>query len=190
MAQVHLIAGMMVTGRYLMVLDGLEVHQHQEGDRFGELLNQDLRELLQFLAAPGHGSFCLVTSRAPLMDLLPYTTFGQREVERLSPAEGLALLRRLEVKGAEAELAALVEQWEGHALTLGLVGSFLKDKFKGDVKRSTGLPVPTARESGYEKIQLLLRHYDGILSTAEREFLIMSSAFRLAVPWKALRPVF
>jgi len=190
LAQAHLVAGILATGRYLLVLDGLEVLQHQEGDRYGELVSQDLKEFLQFLAAPGQGSFCLITSRAPLMDLLAYTTYGEREVERLSPAEGLALLEHLGVEGPEEEIAALVAQWEGHALTLGLVGSFLAEKFGGDVKRAAELPAPTAGESGYEKVERLLRHYDCILTDAEREFLTLFSAFRLPVPEAALGPVF
>ena len=185
-----MVAGMLAAGRYLVVLDGLEVLQHQEGDRYGELTSQDLREFLQFLAAPGQMSFCLITSRAPLLDLLPYTTYGERPVERLSPADGLALLRNLGVQGPDEALTALAEEWEGHALTLSLVGSYLMEKYGGDVRRAGDLPPPMADEERYAGVQRLLRHYDTILSPAEREFLTIFSAFRLPVPEAALGPVF
>jgi hypothetical protein len=61
-ARVHLLAGMLHGGRYLFVLDGLEVLQHQEDDQFGLLKSNDFRQFMQFFAAPDHNSFCLVTS--------------------------------------------------------------------------------------------------------------------------------
>ena len=96
---------MLYKKRYLFVLDGLEVMQHTTGDRFGQLKNEDFRDFLDYFARPGHQSFCLVTSRAPLLDLERHTTYTPQEVERLSPADGRALLRRLEVKDFPAIVA-------------------------------------------------------------------------------------
>jgi tetratricopeptide (TPR) repeat protein len=189
-AQAHLVAGMLASGRQLLVLDGLEVLQHQEGDRYGELTSQDLKEFLLFLAAPGQRSYTLITSRAPLMDLLNYTTYGEREVDRLSPAEGLALLRQLGVTGADENLAEIVADCDGHALTLSLLAGFLVKEYGGDIAKITEIPPPTTEEPRYDMVRRVLRHYDGVLTEPEREFLTIFSAFRLPVPQGALGPVF
>lgn len=57
---------MLYSGRYLFILDGLEIMQHQGGDQYGLLKSSDFRKFLEYFAAPDHESFCLVTSRAPL----------------------------------------------------------------------------------------------------------------------------
>ncbi len=72
----QVIASMLGSGRYLFVLDGLEVMQHQDGDQYGLIQSNDLRDFLVYFAAPEHESFCLVTSRAPLLDLMEYTTYS------------------------------------------------------------------------------------------------------------------
>ena len=66
----QIIGAMLGAGRYLFVLDGLEVLQHQEGDQYGLLQSNDLRDLLTYFARPDNQSFCLITSRAPVLDLM------------------------------------------------------------------------------------------------------------------------
>ncbi|HXQ38602.1 MAG TPA: hypothetical protein VN843_31665, partial [Anaerolineales bacterium] len=107
-------------GRYLFVLDGIEVLQHQEGDQYGLLKSNDLHDLLTFFAHPDSKSYCLITSRAPLLDLLDYTTYNHRDVDRLSESDGVLLLDKLGVKGRKAQLSKIVSDWNGHALTLSL----------------------------------------------------------------------
>ncbi len=70
----QVINAMLKSGRYLFVLDGLEVLQHQDGDDYGLLKNVDLRDWLREFAAGGHESFCLINSRAPLLDLSDEST--------------------------------------------------------------------------------------------------------------------
>jgi tetratricopeptide (TPR) repeat protein len=189
-ARAHLIAAMLATGHYLFVLDGLEVLQHQEGDQYGLLASNDLREFLQFFAAPVHRSFCLITSRTPLFDLQSYTTYTHRDVDRLSAADGRALLRRLGVKGADAALDKIVFDWDGHALTLSLLAAYLTDRHAGDAAYIGDIPAPTADEPRYQRVHRVLRRYDEHLSTAERAFLTLFSAFRMPVREDAFGPVF
>jgi tetratricopeptide (TPR) repeat protein len=189
-AKAHLIAGMLYAGRYLFVLDGLEVMQHQEGDQYGLLKSTDLREFLSYFAAPEHQSFCLITSRAPVLDLMEYTTYTHRDVARLSPADGRALLRRVGVTGPDAALDKVVADWDGHALTLGLLGSYLAERHGGDVAYIGEIPPPTADEPRYERVHRVLRRYDDHLTQAERAFLILFSAFRTPVEEAAFAKVF
>ena len=103
----QIIGAMLGAGRCLFVLDGLEVLEHQEGDQYGLLQSNDLRDLLTYFARPDNQSFCLITSRAPVLDLMEYTTYTHRDVDRLSEADGILLLEKLGVKGQGNKRARL-----------------------------------------------------------------------------------
>ena len=186
----QIIGAMLGKGRYLFVLDGLEVMQHNEGDQYGLLNSGDLREFLSFFAAKDNASFALITSRAPLTDLMVYDTYTHREVDRLSEAEGRALLRKIGVHGNDAALDKVVADWDGHALTLSLIGAYLVDRYQGDVAHLADLPAPTADEPRYQRVHRVLRRYDEHLTEAERAFLMLFSAFRTPVPEGAFEKVF
>lgn len=186
----QIIGAMLGTGRYLFVLDGLEVLQHQDGDQYGLLQSNDLRDLLTFFARPDNQSFCLITSRAPLLDLMEYTTYTHRDVDRLSEEDGRALLRRLSVQGSDTELNKVVADWDGHALTLSILAAYLAERYEGDIKHLADIPIPTADEPRYERVHRVLRRYDEHLSSDEREFLKLFSIFRLPVQESAFEKVF
>ncbi|MBI5955180.1 MAG: tetratricopeptide repeat protein [Chloroflexi bacterium] len=181
---------MLGAGRYLFVLDGLEVLQHQEGDQYGLLQSNDLRDLLTYFARPDNQSFCLITSRAPLLDLMEYTTYTHRDVDRLSEADGISLLEKLGVKGSKEQMGKVVSDWDGHALTISLLGSYLAEKYGGDIAHLADIPIPTADEPRYERVHRVLRRYDEHLTEAEREFLKLFSAFRTPVHESAFDKVF
>ncbi len=189
-AKAHFLAGMIHGGRYLFILDGLEVLQYQGGDQFGLLKSNDLREFLQFFAEPDHGSFCIVTSRVPLLDLMEYTTYQHRDVEHLSTTDGRELLSKLGVKGRDVEIDRVVADWDGHALTLSLLGSYIADQYNGDISHIKDIPAPTAGEPRYERVHRVLRRYDEHLSDKERAFLKIFSAFRIPVDKTAFGEVF
>ena len=183
----QIIGAMLGAGRFLFVLDGLEVLQHQDGDMYGSILSQDLKAFLEFFASPDHDSFCLVTSRVPLMDLEEYTTYQHRDLERLLPQDGRDLLRKLGVRGDDDKLDRVVADWGGHALTLSLLASYLKDHHGGDVSQVQNIPSPTADEPRYERVHRVLRRYDDHLDKAEKAFLKLFSAFRRPVNRDAFR---
>ena len=189
-ARAHLIAGMLYSGQYLFVLDGLEVMQQQEGDNYGKFGSGDLREFLQYFSAPGHSSFCLITSRVPVFDLMDYTSYIHRDVTRLSDSEGCALLRNVGVKGADPDLEKAVNLWDGHALTLSLIGAYLAEAYNGDIAHLDDIEPPTADEPRYERVHRILRRYDEHLTDAGRSFLQLFSAFRTPVKEAAFEKVF
>jgi tetratricopeptide (TPR) repeat protein len=189
-ARVRILAGMIHGGRYLFVLDGLEVLQHEEGDHFGLLKSNDLREFLQFFASPDHDSFCIVTSRVPLLEFMEYTTYQHRDVERLNAYDSRVLLKKLDVKGDDAELDKVVADWDGHALTLSLIGSYIADQYGGDISHIKDIPPPTADEPRYERVHRVLKRYDKSLSDEEREFLRFFSAFRTPIDKKTFNGLF
>jgi tetratricopeptide (TPR) repeat protein len=189
-ARAHLIAAMLANGRYLFVLDGLEVIQDQQGDGYGLLKNTDLRDFMHFFAAPGHESFCLITSRAPILDLLEYTTHIQRDIDRLSPVDGRTLLRKLGAKGSDSALDLVVTQWGGHALTLNLFGAYLAERHGGDIGHVDDAPMLSANEPRWVRVHHMLRRYDELLTAAEQAFLMLFSVFREPIGEDALAIVF
>ncbi len=122
--------------RAVLILDGLEPLQYAPGPPHdGQLKDEGLRALLKGLAQRNKG-LCLVTTRYAVKDLEGYAaTAPQIELRALSKAAGAKLLERLGVKGTLKERETLTEDVKGHALTLNLVGSYLRAAFHGDVRR-------------------------------------------------------
>jgi hypothetical protein len=120
----------------LLILDGLEPLQHPPGPQEGQLKDAALYTLLVELATQQSG-LCVVTTRERVGDLveLENGTVIQHELERLSSQAGTKLLRSLGVKGRRKELGEAVKEYEGHALALTLLGSYLADVYGGDIRR-------------------------------------------------------
>lgn len=188
-SRVAFAAGLLRTRRYLFILDGLEAVQFQSGDQYGSITSPDLREFLGYYATPGHQSFCVLTSRAPVLDLAPYVTYRHVDVLPLKLSSGCQLLRKLGVLGAEAALEQVVRDWAGHALTLSLLAAYLVKKHGGDIRRVSRIPPPTAGLPRDEMVRRVLLEYDQCLSDGERTFLRRFSVFRRAVADAGLRIV-
>ena len=121
--------------RTLLVLDGLEPLQNPPGSQEGRLREPALQALFRELAAFNMG-LCVITTRLPIVDIADYerTSAPRRELEHLSSDAGGKLLRALGVKGGEAELRSASDEFGGHCLALTLLGSYLTDAYKGDVR--------------------------------------------------------
>jgi len=123
--------------RALLILDGLEPLQYAPSSPLaGQLKDAGLISLLKGLAASSHG-LCLITTRYSILDLRNYwqTTALEQELPCLSQEAGVALLKSLGVTiGACREFEELVKDVEGHALTLQIMGGFLKKAYHGDIR--------------------------------------------------------
>ncbi len=123
--------------RALLILDGLEPLQYAPNSpTAGELKDSGIAALLKGLAANNRG-LCVVTTRYSLPDLRAYWQTNAPEVNllRLSKEAGVALLKSLGVKGRQTEFETLVEDVKGHALTLNLLGTYLRDAYAGDIRK-------------------------------------------------------
>ena len=121
----------------LLILDGLEPLQYTPTSPTpGQLKDTGLAALLKGLAVDGDG-LCVVTTRYSLPNLQVFwqTTAPEVKLLRLSSAAGLHLLKTLGVNGTAKECETLVEDVKGHALTLNLLGTFLRDAHSGDIRR-------------------------------------------------------
>ncbi|MGH6847825.1 MAG: hypothetical protein ACREC0_10415 [Methylocella sp.] len=134
--------------RALLILDGLEPLQYAPSSPMrGELKDQGLAALLTGLAANNKG-LCVVTTRYSIPDLRAYwqTTAPEVNLPRLSREAGVALLRSLGVKGTQKEFETLVEDVKGHALTLNLLGAYLRDAYAGDIRKRDQVKLEEADE--------------------------------------------
>ncbi|MFZ0749130.1 MAG: hypothetical protein WAM70_07205, partial [Pyrinomonadaceae bacterium] len=110
----------------LLILDGVEPLQYAPTSPTGsELKDQGVAALLKALASNNNG-LCVVTTRYSIPELRNFwqTTAPEIKLSSLSIDAGVALLRRLGVKGIQNEFEQLVRDVKGHALTLNLLGSF------------------------------------------------------------------
>ena len=130
----EVLAGLFREARTLLVLDGLEPLQHPPGAQTGRIKDPAVQALVRELAAENPG-LCVITTRLAVADIAGRTGAEAVDLEKLPAAAGAELLRRLGVKGKEAELRAASEELGGHGLALTLLGTYLRDVCGGDVRR-------------------------------------------------------
>jgi hypothetical protein len=123
----------------------------------------------------------LITSRAPMLDLIDFRSYRQRPLPSLGVEEGRDLLRKVGVKGKDAKLEQFAKDWQGYAIVLSLLGAYLVDRYDGRIQRIKNLPEPGIDDTKEDRIQRILRRYDQHLTQAEREFLTIFSAFRIPI---------
>lgn len=140
------LAGLIRQQRTLLILDGVEPLQYPPGPLAGKLKGPGLAALLKGLAAANPG-LCLVTTRERIADLNSYQqTAPQVPLEELSTEDGMDLLRQLGVDGRESELRVAVAEFGRHALTLTLLGNYLKRAHGGDVRKRSEVDLGKADE--------------------------------------------
>jgi hypothetical protein len=94
-----------------------------------------LSALLKGLAQSSKG-LCVVTTRYRIRDIEPYATVApQRDLAPLSKEASARLLDTLGVKGTEQERERLAANVRGHALTLTIIGGYLRDAYGGDIRQ-------------------------------------------------------
>ena len=130
------LAQLVATRRTLLVLDGLEPLQYPSGPLEGQLKDPGVAALLKGLANTNPG-LCVVTTRERVADLARFrgSTAPEVRLGRLSTKAGMAFLDSLGVHGPKQEMKALVTEVAGHALTLTLLGQYLRRAHDGDVRR-------------------------------------------------------
>jgi hypothetical protein len=134
------LARLVACERNLLILDGLEPLQYppgHQGGLAGQLKDPSLSALLKGLAERPHVGLCVVTSRQSITDLEANQgkTVIDWELERLDEAAGAALLAHLGVDGTVPERREVSRAVSGHALTLRLLGAWLKKAHRGDIRK-------------------------------------------------------
>lgn len=158
--------------RALLILDGVEPLQYPPlMPMNGQLRDQGLADLLKALATTNRG-LCVVTTRYSLPDLQAFwqTTAAEQKLWRLSHEAGVRLLKTLGVKGAAQEFDSLVEEVKGHALTLNLLGTYLRDAHEGDIRRRdlVRLAEADAEEQGGHAFRVMAAYERHLESEGEK----------------------
>ena len=155
--------------RTLLILDGLEPLQHQIQEFRGKIRDQGIQRLLSELARNNSG-LCVVTTRVPVTDLQEFKMDDKkRHVEillpNLSTKDGIDLLQKEGVIGEIDQLRLAVEEFDGHALALTLLGKYLVSQFNGDLRcrDRLGLLVEEREYGGHARrvMQSYERLFDG-----------------------------
>lgn len=118
----------------LLVLDGLEPLQFPTGELQGWLKDKTMAEFLRLLSrGSGNNRLCIITSRQSLSDLSHKrkSHCPELKMEGLLPKAGVRHLKNLGIKGKTGVLKEIVEEFEGHAFGLTLLGKYLSKAYFG-----------------------------------------------------------
>lgn len=177
---------------HLIVLDGLERVQEEAGGgrARGELSDHCLKLLLRTLAAGLGRARALVTSRFPLVDLQDWTNRGYREtrLDDLSPEAAIEVLRGWGAVGAEASLLAASAQVGHHALSLAVIGSYLRSFAGGRIEAMEDFDLDSVKgeDPRAAKLARVLGYYAAKLPEQERDLLARLSIFPRGVTLELL----
>nr|VFK40398.1 MAG: AAA ATPase domain-containing protein [Candidatus Kentron sp. TC] len=159
------LAAAVLRRRGLLILDGIEPLQYPPGVNRGQFKDPALAHLLLSLAGAGTGTkaLCVVTSRQPVTELAPREgeAVARHPLDRLDAEAGCALLRDLGARGGEDELREAVEEYRGHAYSLMLLGSYLRDATDDrDIRRRREIPLLAEDRAGHGgHVQRIFRAY-------------------------------
>jgi len=168
---------------HLMVLDGLErVQEDAGGGRVrGELSDHTLKLLLRAMAAGLGRARALVTSRYPLVDLQDWAKRGYRDtsLDDLLPEATVAVLRGWGVVGDDDALRAAAAQVGNHALSVAVLGSYLRSFAGGRIEavNEFDLDAVSGNDPRAAKLARVLAYYAQRLPEEERELLARLSVF-------------
>ena len=140
--------------RTLLVLDGLEPLQHPPGAQTGRLKDPAVAALVKELAAENPG-LCVVTTRLAVADLAGRGGGGGSGPGEAAGGGRGGAPAQLGVEGPEKELRAASEEFGGHALALTLLGTFLRGRLDGDVRRREEAAVLDEAIEGGEHAQVI-----------------------------------
>ncbi len=182
--------------RTLLVLDGIEPLQYPPGrpEIEGRLKDHGLSALLKGLAA-GNPGLCVVTTREQIADLAGSpNTAPQIPLEVLELGASVSLLRQLGVAGREVELRTAAEEFQRHALTLTLLGNFLRRAHGGDVRKRREIDLHQAdKKQGGHAFRVIAAYARWLGEGPELEILRLLGLFDRpaeASALKALRAAF
>ena len=135
-------------GALLLVLDGIEPLQYPPGrpEIEGRLKDPGLAALLKGLAA-GNPGLCVVTTRERIADLAGSpSTAPQIPLEELEPGSGPGPAPPARRRRPGSEMVAAAKEFQRHALTLTLLGNFLRRAHGGDIRKRREIDLHRADE--------------------------------------------
>ncbi len=129
-AKIQVIADSLRKHKVLLILDGLEPMQEDDG----RLRDSALRLLLRELIVSNKG-LVVCTSRLPLEFPHDPPRSLSRELLNLDPPSGARYLRHFNIDGIEDELQKASAEYGNHPLALTLLGTFIADYLDHKITR-------------------------------------------------------
>lgn len=161
--------------RWAVVLDGVEVVQHDEGPWRGRFIHPDLGLLLAELAGdPGLGVIAL-TSRFEMPELSRRPFFRAVELGRLDPASARTLLRCLGVVGEDDALDAVANAAGRHAKAVELAGTLLTTYHDG---RPDAAGIGSGDDDVEAAVRRVLTAFGRHLSEGQQDLIALATSFR------------
>lgn len=166
--------------RWALVLDGMEVVQHESGAWFGRLVHPELGRLIDELASAPLPGVVVITSRFPLPGLERRRHARLLSLSTLDVESGAALLTSLGVKGSAEDVAEVAHSCGLHAKAVELLGTYLA-RFAGGVaaeqRRLPAVDDPAA--SAEERhVARVLAAFQATLSAELQDILALATSFR------------
>jgi len=175
--------------RTLLILDGLEPLQYPPGPMEGRLKDQGLQALLKELVGSNPG-LCVLTTREKVKDIdhAEGSTLKTIFLENLSTEAGVELLKNLAIKGTDKELREAVENFDGHALALNLLGTYLATVHEGEIRKRDLVPRLTDEEEQGGHAKRVMKSYEiWLKGTLELDVLYLMGLFDRPAPGGAIK---
>jgi tetratricopeptide (TPR) repeat protein len=166
--------------KWVVILDGVEVVQHESGPWFGRLTHPELSRLLEELASEPMPGVVVVTTRFPLPELEKRRHARLLSLTSLEPESSRQLLRSLGVHGADAELDEAAASCGRHAKAVELLGTYLVGYQDSAAARHRDLPESRPDDAADEErhVARVLTAHQQALTAEARDILALATAFR------------
>ncbi len=167
--------------RWVIVLDGTEVVQHEQGSWYGRFVHPELGRLLEELASEPMPGVVLVTTRFPLPTLTARHHARVLSLESLDLESAVSLMQSLGVTGQPEDLRAAAELCGYHAKAVELLATYLRRFHDGDAAKHHTVP-PWSEDSNVSDtenaVSRVLAAHQGVLSAEAKDILALATAFR------------
>lgn len=173
----------------LLVLDGIEPLQHAPGPRAGEIDTPAVAALIRELAADNSG-LCVVTSRLSVTDLSAFQDGRVQTIplKNLDTNSGVAMLKEQGLKGDVATFSQVVDEYQGHPLSLSLLGGYLSIVHDGAIKKYSEIEslFDEKQQSGHAQ-SIMNAYLEWFNGSMELELLYLIGLFDRCVSTKSLK---
>jgi hypothetical protein len=166
--------------RWIIVLDGAEVVQHEAGAWMGRFLHPELGRLVEELASEPMPGVLVITTRFSLPTLEKRSHVRLIDLATMDAASARFLIGSAGVCGSEEELDQATAAMGRHAKGVELLGTWLAHFADGDARRHGELPPVEDSGLGAEErsVARVLAAFCATLPTATRDIVALATAFR------------
>jgi tetratricopeptide (TPR) repeat protein len=165
--------------RWAVILDGLEVVQHESGPWFGRLVHPEMARLVEELAMAPMPGVLVLTSRFPVTGLELRRHAYVLDLAGLDNGSARSLLRSLGVEGDDGTLDAAAAACGRHAKAVELLGTYLV-RFAGSQVDAwaAALGVSLQTDDAERQVAHVLGLHQAALSQESQDILTLATAFR------------